>query len=149
MFSELREHLFREDWYTAYSRVRGNVASSITASRTLVETTLKTIIKERKGTPDSSGDIGKLIKQAEDSLNFKRPERSEEHQILSGINSVISGIAAISNQSGDRHGMVDGVEITNPLVGHLVLNACGAVALFFIELHLFFGGPIEKAHESA
>jgi hypothetical protein len=136
-FSQLREHVFRQDWYTAYSRLTMSPAAAITAGRALLETAFKTIVSERKQTPDNSGSLSALLKQTEDVLGFKRPQRQEEHSILTGLTSVINGIASISNASGDRHGLIDGVEIDDPSMAELVVNACGAVGLLFIELHLF------------
>lgn len=136
-FSELREHIFREDWMTAYSRVRANPSSAITAARTLLETAFKTIIAERGAEPDTSGDLSRLLRQVEDVLEFNRAENQEEHRILTGLTNIINGIAGLSNQAGDRHGLVDGEEIDDPSLAMLVINESGSVGLFFIERHLF------------
>jgi hypothetical protein len=62
-FSILREHIFREDWITAYSRVITSPAAAITAARTLVEAAFRTIVSERGAQPDTSGDLGRLLRQ--------------------------------------------------------------------------------------
>jgi hypothetical protein len=135
-FSTLREHTFREDWITAYSRVIANPAAAITAARTLIETAFRTIISERGVQPDTSGDLGRLLRQVEDVLQFNRAENQEEHRILTGLTNIINGVAGLSNQAGDRHGLVGGEGIDNPAIATLVVNASGTVALFFIERHL-------------
>lgn len=137
-FSILREHVFREDWYIAYNRIEENPASAITEARTLLETVFKTIISERSMTPDNSGDILKLLKEAENVLNFNKTTNQQEHQILSGLAGVINGVAGLSNNNGDRHGLVQGKEITSKEVASLVVNACGTIGIFFIKLHLFY-----------
>lgn len=134
--SKLRETAFREDWATAISRIDGEPASAITAARTMIETILKTIIKERQNEPDTSGDIGKLLKQTETILDFKASENQSEHQILSGLSSVINGISSISNIAGDRHGTIMGKSIEEPFIAQLVINAAGVIGITFIELHL-------------
>ena len=136
-FSELREHIFRQEWFTAYSRIIPSPSSAITAARTLLETTFKTIIKERGYEPDTSGDLSRLLKQVEEVLDFRGAEIQEEHRILSGLVNIINGVSGLSNRAGDRHGTIGGLEIDDPKIAKLVVNACGTVGLFFIELHLF------------
>ncbi|MDL1970720.1 MAG: abortive infection family protein [Candidatus Desulfofervidaceae bacterium] len=136
-FSTLREHIFREDWLTAYSRLRSNPSASITSARTMLETVFRTIINERNQQPDTSGDLGRLLRQVEQVLNFDTAINQEEHRILNGLTNIINGISGLSNVAGDRHGLIGGEEINDPTVANLVLNASGTVALFFIERHLF------------
>lgn len=121
----------------AQSRIETNPAASITASRTMVETALKTIIAERGDTPDQSGELGKLVKQAQDVLKFDRAQSQPEHQLHSGMANIIQGLSAISNSAGDRHGLVLGKSLNDPSLARLCLNAAGTIGLFFIELHLF------------
>jgi hypothetical protein len=102
----------------------------------MLETLMHTILSERGLTADTSGDLGRLFKQTQMALNFKRAERSEEHQILSGLVSVVNGVAAVSNQAGDRHGLAMGTTITDAYVANLCINASGSLGLALIELHL-------------
>ena len=135
-YSKIRESAFRTDWIEAHRGVALSPAEAITASRRLLETTLKTILDERQETPADKGDLGKLIKQAESALGFVAKEHQWEHQVLLGLASVVGGISALSNESGGRHGTVGGVEIENSAIADLCVNACGTIGLFFIELHL-------------
>lgn len=135
-YSTIRETAFREDWVEAYRNVSADPPGAITAARTLLETILKTIISERGGTPDNSGDLGRLVRQTEEAIGFQRTQEREVHQILSGFASVLNGIATISNQAGDRHGTIGGVSIENESIAELCVNACGTIGLIFIELHL-------------
>lgn len=136
-FSQLRDHKYRQEWLTAYGRTIANPAAAITAARTMVETMLKTIVAERGEVPDSSGDVARVLKQVERCLEFNVREMAEQHRVLTGLANVVHGIAGISNASGDRHGLVDGLEIDDPATARLVVNAAGALGLFMIELHLF------------
>jgi hypothetical protein len=135
-FSCVRETAFREDWVTCQGRILSNPAAAITAARTMLDTLLKTIVKERGGEPDDSGELGRLIKQAEDSIGFERKDRQPEHQIFSGLANVINGIATISNAAGDRHGLIAGQSIDDPRIASLCVNAAGTIGLAFIDLHL-------------
>jgi len=134
--STLRETAYREDWMIAQSRLENNPAAAITASRTMLETVCKTIITERGSASDDSGELQKLLKQAQDSLGFKRPENPAEHQMIAGMVSVIQGLSTISNSAGDRHGSAVGKSMDDPAIARLCLNCAGTVGLFLIEMHL-------------
>jgi hypothetical protein len=88
---------------TAYGRLSINPAAAVTAARTLLETVIKTIISERGGDPEASaGDLGRLLRQAQDTLGFVRgAENQSEHQIVQGLSSAVAGVAALSNAAGD------------------------------------------------
>jgi len=135
-FSRIREASFREDWVECISRLQADAASAITAARTLLETLLKTIVSERGQNPDNSGDLGRLLRQAQDCVGFDRGAGQAAHQVLSGLTSVVNGLAALSNSAGDRHGLVRGQSIDDPGLAQLCVHAAGTVGLAFIELHL-------------
>ncbi|QKT03870.1 abortive infection family protein [Ectothiorhodospiraceae bacterium 2226] len=135
-FSQIRETAFREDWATCITRLQHDPASAITAARTLLETLLKTIVTERGSVPDGSGDLGRLMKQAQDAVGFDRGQEQPTHQIISGLVSVVNGLATISNKAGDRHGLVAGQSIDDPGLAQLAVHAAGTVGVAFIELHL-------------
>jgi len=143
-YSELREHIYREDWFTAYNRIKSNPAAAITAARTLLETVFKTIISDRKETPDDPSKLSKLLKQTQKLLNFDKAKLQEEHKILNGLTNIINGVAGLSNKAGDRHGLIKGMSIDDPCIANTVVNACGTVGLFFIELHLFTPAKIKS-----
>lgn len=136
MFSSISESAFREDWITCYTKLQNNPASCITSSRTMLETILRTIVSDRGETPDTSGELHRLLRQVEDVLGFNRQNRQAEHQILQGLKSVIYGLSSISNEAGDRHGLIGGDSIDNPYYAQLCMNAAGTIGLAFIEMHL-------------
>lgn len=136
-FSQIRETAFREDWVICQSRLLSNPAATITAARTMLETLLKSILFERGVQPDSTGDLGKLVKQTSDVLGLQRGRQQAERQILSGLGAIINGLATISNSAGDRHGSVGGRSIDDPYFANLCVNAAGTIGIAFIEMHLF------------
>lgn len=135
-FSRISEVSFRDDWIRAYRRLLNDPAGAITSARTLLESTLKTIIHERGGTPNASGDIGKLLKEAEQSLGFEIGSQNAEHQVFQGLASVVNGVASLSNRAGDRHGTIGSVSIDSEPIASLCVNSCGTLGLAFIEMHL-------------
>jgi hypothetical protein len=134
--SKLRKTAFRQDWLTAYSRITSSPAGAITAARTMLESALKTIVSERGGIPDTSGELSRLLKQAQDAIGFSRNNRQSEHQILSGLANVVNGLTSISNSAGDRHGLVNGSTIDDRELALLCVNAAGVVTLAMIDHHL-------------
>lgn len=127
----------RNQWFAAASRLATSPSSAITAARTLVETTCKTIVGERGEMPDSSGDLGRLYKQARKVLGIEASAGASQavHQILNGLSQAIDGLAALSNQGGDRHGLVEGLRITDRQVAALSVHAAGSLALFLAQTH--------------
>jgi hypothetical protein len=134
--SRLRETAYRTDWIDATGKLTTDPPAAITAARTMLETTLKTILAERKKADEAAGDLGRLIKQVEIELGIRPGDSPAEHQIISGIASIANGISALSNEAGNRHGTVGGKSIDDPTLAELCVNICGALGVLFIELHL-------------
>ena len=102
----------------------------------MLETTLRTILDERNGTDDSSGNLGRLIRKVEEKVGLTPGDNPAEHQIITGVASIINGICTLSNEAGDRHGTIGGRTIDDPVLAELCVYLCGTIAIFFIELHL-------------
>lgn len=85
----------------------GDYNGAITNSRTLCEAVLIHIIESiEKIDVKNDGDLIKLWSRAKKALklNIRKEEFPEfVYQILSGLESIINGLAGISNNAGDRH----------------------------------------------
>jgi hypothetical protein len=80
---------------------------AITNARSMVEAVFEELLKS-SGTeiPKHDGDLNKLFKDVKKNLNLdtNQPDLSDTlKQMLSGLNSIVTGIAGISNKMGDRH----------------------------------------------
>lgn len=80
---------------------------AITNARSMVEAVFEEIL-ERAGQeiPNHEGDLNKLYKAIKKQLNLDPGQRDLAEtlkQTLSGLNSIVTGIAGISNKMGDRH----------------------------------------------
>lgn len=128
----------REQWWVATSRLTTSPASAVTAARTLLETTCKTILTEWGEAPDGSGDLQRLFKQTRDALGLKtgRNLPRSVNEVLSGLVSATNGLAAISNDAGDRHGDISGARMENLTVASLCIHCAGTIALLLAEVHL-------------
>lgn len=127
----------RSQWLTAASRIPSSPAGAITAARALVETTCKTIATELGAVPDQSGDLMRLYNQARSLLGLQpRAGASQNlHKILNGFTQAVDGIAGLSNQAGDRHGLEAGAKLSDLSFASAAVHAAGTVALFLVRAY--------------
>lgn len=79
---------------------------AITNARTLVETVISDLlIKYDINSEDFDGDLLKMYKALKSNLNLESNKDLNDtlKQILTGLNSIVSGLGGISNKLGDRH----------------------------------------------
>lgn len=135
--SSLTLHAARQQWFTAASRIADSPSSSLTAARTLLESTCKTILNERGKDPNGSGKLDRLFKQTTQALGIRATEGAGQaaYQVINGLVQCVNGLAAVSNLGGDRHGLVGGERITDHSLAALVVHAAGTVSLFIIQVH--------------
>lgn len=85
----------------------GDYSGAITNARTLIEAILIEIIEKHEGKEiKNSGDVPNLYKQVKKILNLETNKSTIPDtiiQILSGLDSITSGLAGLSNSSADRH----------------------------------------------
>jgi hypothetical protein len=127
----------RQQWMTAASRIPLSAAGAITAARTLLESTCKTILSELGEVPDSSGELGKLYKQVRGKLGIDSKQGTSQavHQMVNGLTQVVDGLAGLSNSAGDRHGLIGGTKITELSFASLAVHAAGTACVFLIRVH--------------
>lgn len=80
---------------------------AITNARSLVEAIQEEIIRKSGAeVPKCDGDLMKLYKATKKTLNFDSSQKDLSDtlkQILTGLSSLVSGVAGLSNQMADRH----------------------------------------------
>lgn len=86
----------------------GDFSGAITNARSLVEAVLIGIEKEFSvDAGEYDGDLGKLFKRVQKLLNLE-PDRKDIaeplRQVLSGLVSIVNGLAAVRNKMSDAHG---------------------------------------------
>lgn len=121
-------------WKKIHSR-RDDPEGAITASRTMLESTLKHILDELKETYSDKEDLPDLYKKVSQKLNLSPGNHSEQtfKQILQGIASVVVGFSSLRNKYGDAHGK--GTAYVGPEKRHadLVVNLSGSACVFLVE----------------
>lgn len=127
----------RAQWFSAASRIPSEPAAAITAARSLVETTCKTILAEHGSTAQSAGDLGRLYKQTRKVLGLDAAGTATQnvHQLLNGLTQLVDGLAGLSNAAGDRHGLTSGNKINDISFAGLAVHAAGSAALFLVRAH--------------
>ena len=141
--SEKEGHLFiDEQIQKAETKIKeGDYDGAITNARSLLEA----VLTELESTLDSDppqydGDLPKLYKRVQKLLNLEpgRPDiEGPLKQVLSGLISIVGGMAGLSNRMGDRH-----VRSYNPSKHHaaLVVNTAKTMANFLFETHQYQQG---------
>jgi abortive infection Abi-like protein len=127
----------RDGWDKAIARRDNDPDGAITMARTLLESTLKTVLEDRGVAYKDSDDLPTLYKAVSRELALAPGAYSEQSfkQILGGCNSVVLGLGSLRNKAGDAHG--SGRKSYRPAVRHatLAVNLAGSMALFLIETH--------------
>lgn len=130
----------RSQWYAAANRVASAPAAAITAARTLLESTCKTIVADLGERPDTSGDLMRLYGQARRAVGLEAGRGVDQtvHKILNGFSQAVEGIAALSNRAGDRHGLVGGQRLDDVEFSGVAVHAAGTVALFLARAYKMY-----------
>jgi len=127
----------RDAWIRAVERRDSDPEGAITLARTLLESTLKTILDDRDVEYRDNDDLPELYRAVSDRLGLA-PGAYSEHafkEILGGCRSVVVGLGRLRNSEGDAHG--SGRRAYRPAPRHaaLAVNLAGSMALFLIETH--------------
>jgi hypothetical protein len=135
--ARLNAESVQDAWTEALQRRETNAEGAVTIARTLLESTLKTILDDRGVTYQRQDDLPRLYRAVGKELGLAPNGYSEEafRQILGGCSSVITGIGSLRNQVSDAHG--SGRVRYRPAARHatLAVNVAGSMALFLIETH--------------
>lgn len=127
------------------AKVVSDPEGAITATRTTLESVCKHICDERNAPYDDGWDLSKLYKAAASAMDIAPDQHSEQiiKQILSGVTTVVGGIAAMRNSLSDAHGR--GKRSVRPAPRHakLAVNAGFAVAGFMIDTHVEKVRPVQ------
>jgi Abortive infection C-terminus len=96
----------RRTWDAALAKVVSDPEGAITATRTTLESICKHICDERGAAYNDSGDLAKLYKAAAAAMDIAPDQYTEQviKQILSGVGTVVNGLAAMRNSLSDSHG---------------------------------------------
>jgi hypothetical protein len=136
--SRLSVRGLREQWWELASRLTDSPSASITAARTLLESTCRTILSELHLPPDESGDLVRLYRQTVRGLQLDQALAGDRLrlQLAGGLVTTVSALAGLSNAAGDRHGLVAGQQIRDASVAELAALAAGTITVFLAQVYL-------------
>lgn len=122
-------------WKKIHSRREADPEGAITASKTMLETTMKYILDEMEEEYSECDDILDLYKKVSGKLNLSPGNHNEQifKQILQGVSAVVTGFSSLRNKYGDAHGK--GKKYVGPEKRHtdLTINLSGTICAFLIE----------------
>jgi hypothetical protein len=124
---------------------QGDYDGAVTNARSLIEAVLLDLEKQLdSGAPNYDGDLPRLYKRLQKLLDLEpsRPDIDTTlKQVLSGLASIVSGVAGSSNKMGDRH-----ARSYRPAKRHavLVVDSAKTLANFLISTHLERSGSTTR-----
>ncbi len=125
-----------ESWQRCLARSTSDPEGAVTAAKTLLETVLKHVaedldLKIEKKNPG----LPELYTKVAQQLNLSPQNHNEKliKKILSGCNSVVTGIGELRNLYGDAHGKDRRKVKLERRHAHLAINLAGSMASFLIE----------------
>lgn len=130
----------KESWWIATSRLPHSSSAAVTAARTMLESTCKTILDdEPNGEPDTShGNLNKLLKNTRKKLKLEAEKANSDslNGLIAGMSQIASALASISNSAGDRHGSEDGVRLEDSTVASVAVHASGIVCCILAQVYI-------------
>lgn len=127
----------RDAWTRAVGRRDLEPDAAVTAARSLLESTLKTILDDRGEEYDEGDDLPKLYKRVQDVLKLSPAEQTEDRfrAILGACTTVVKELGSVRNRHSDAHGEGRKRYRVEGRHAALAVNLAGAMALFLIETH--------------
>lgn len=124
------------------SSIENSPHTAIGLAKELIETSCKSIFKERNEKFDEKWDLPKLMKETtkllkltpDDILNEISAYKSIK-QILGSLSSVVQGIGEIRNKFGSGHGKVKEFKGLQPRHARLAVGAASTLAIYLLETH--------------
>jgi hypothetical protein len=131
-------------WRKVHQRKADDPDGTITAARSLLETSMKCILEERGIQFGVGEDLRDLYKKVGKALNLSPDGHNEQvfKQILTGMTSIVQGFSSLRNAYGDAHGKSAGSVSPKPRHAELAINLAGTMSTFLIQTHL--DNPIDK-----
>jgi len=128
-FKELLENVDNKGinnlWRKMIERAQSDPEGAITASKSLLEATIRYILDKENVEYDSSDDLLVLYKK------LKKVIKDDEiKQISSGVSSILSGVSALRNIYGDAHGKTTYENIPEARHTMLTVNLIASLCLY-------------------
>lgn len=114
---------------------------AIGTAKELVETACKSILKKHGKKSDPKWDLGKLLKETSDILDFKpkkasNPDKADTSikQILKGITTLINGVAELRNAYGSGHGKESDFQMLESKYAKLIVGTVSEIEDYYFKI---------------
>jgi hypothetical protein len=119
--------------------VRTDTDLAIGTAKELIEIVCKSILKHNGKFSDPDWNLGRLLKETTNTLDFKpkfaeNPNQAETSikQILGGISSIIQGISELRNSYGSGHGKDADFKGLEPKFAKLIVGIVAELVIFYL-----------------
>lgn len=135
--TRLNSDSVRDAWTRAVERRDLEPDAAVTAARSLLESTLKTILDDCGEQYDEGDDLPKLYRLVQKVLQLSPAEQTEERfrAILGACTTIVKELGSVRNRHSDAHGEGRKRYRVEGRHAALAVNLAGAMALFLIETH--------------
>jgi hypothetical protein len=124
-------------WGKAIERRGSDPEGAITAARSLLESTCKTVLDDRNEAYGERDDLPALYKRVQKALTLAPSDHTEEQfrAILGACATIVKELGSLRNRISDSH--APGRKVYRPAERHaaLAVNLTGSMALFLMETH--------------
>jgi Abortive infection C-terminus len=126
--------VIEELWGKIHSRRSTDPEGTITAARSLIESTCKYVLDDLGISYSHKADLQTLYKATAKELTLSPDQHKEDvfRKILGGCNSIANGLAGLRNAFGDAHGKSSKAPKPSERHADLAVNAAGTIATFLI-----------------
>jgi hypothetical protein len=132
----LKQLPIEREFKRTLSSLKDNPADAITAASTILEAIFKVYIS-RKGLPrpasETPNELWRTIYPTFISSGLGTEGRDDLKQIVSGLSSIIHGVAALRSHQGSSHGRWPGTHPPEARLARLAVASAHVVALFLVE----------------
>lgn len=123
--------------------VHTNTDLALGTAKELIETTCKSILKEKKNVVDKNWELARLFKETINQLSFLDPNKTDHpeeatrsiKQILGGFNSIVQGVAELRNTYGTGHGKDQYFKGLPPKYTEFMVAAVSDIIIFILQIN--------------
>lgn len=126
-----------ESWVKALGRVEAQPEGAVLLARTLLDSTLKTVLDDRQIEYSEGADLPSLWKLVRDALDLAPTQYTEKQfrAILQSCTTIVKELGSVRSKDSEAHGK--GRKNYKPAPRHAAfsVNLAGAMAQFIIATH--------------
>lgn len=141
--AEIKKYLNTEYVNNKINLMNESVATdtdlAIGTAKELIETACKSILKKHGKESNPEWNLGKLLKETSEILDFKPRKASDPdkadtsiRQILKGITTLINGVAELRNAYGSGHGKDADFKLLESKYAKLIVGTVSELVVFFL-----------------